>query len=99
MCRSAVWAAQNGGSALHRKWWEHPHKERAMGIDTLNIIRSIIQPRQCTKARPREFYIAWNGVPTLAYCAFSRTLLDSCCCMGGSWDSDCSISSEIIVFV
>lgn len=47
-----------------------------MDTDPLNIIRSIVEPKPPTKVDPREFFIAWNGVPTLAYCWFSRTLLD-----------------------
>ncbi len=47
-----------------------------MDLDPLNIITSIVEPKPPTKVKPREFFIAWNGVATLAYRWFSRTLLD-----------------------
>ncbi|MFC1515220.1 hypothetical protein ACFL7E_00520 [Thermodesulfobacteriota bacterium] len=42
----------------------------------LNIIKDIVQIKPRTRIRPREFFIAWHGVPTLAYHGFSHTLLE-----------------------
>jgi len=41
----------------------------------LNIISSIVELKPRTNVKAREFFIAWNGVPTIAYRGFSRTLL------------------------
>jgi hypothetical protein len=41
----------------------------------LQILTSIIENQPATIVKPREFFIAWSGVPTLAYNGFSPTLL------------------------
>ena len=46
-----------------------------MSLDDFNIISRIIKTKPCTWVNPREFFISWSGVPTLAYCGFSRPLL------------------------
>ncbi|MBW1849925.1 MAG: hypothetical protein JRJ15_00535 [Deltaproteobacteria bacterium] len=42
----------------------------------LDIIKDIVQTKPGSRIRPREFFIAWEGVPTLAYQGFSNTLLE-----------------------
>lgn len=42
----------------------------------LNILRKIISSNPCTKIFPREFFIAWSGVPVLAYKRFSNTIVN-----------------------
>jgi hypothetical protein len=46
-----------------------------MEVD-LDVIKQIISAKPKTVVKPREFFIAWQGVPTLAYQGFSPTLLD-----------------------
>ena len=41
-----------------------------------NIIREIVQKYQKTQIEAGQFFISWNGVPTLAYKGFSPVLLD-----------------------
>ena len=45
-------------------------------MDMPDIIEQIIKRKPCTAIRPREFFISWSGVPTLAYEGFSGTLLE-----------------------
>lgn len=40
-----------------------------------NIIKDIVSLIPTTVVRPREFFIAWSGVPTLAYDGFTPSLL------------------------
>ncbi|MBI4659162.1 MAG: hypothetical protein HY735_09995 [Verrucomicrobia bacterium] len=47
-----------------------------MGFDDFNILGSILRTKARTWVRPREFFISWNGVPTLAYRGFSPVLLE-----------------------
>jgi hypothetical protein len=42
----------------------------------LNLLPSIIQGQPQTWMKPSEFFMAWGGVPTLAFKGFSRVLLD-----------------------
>lgn len=42
----------------------------------LNTVRKIISSKPCTKIFPREFFIAWSGVPVLAYKGFSNTIVN-----------------------
>jgi len=44
-------------------------------IVELNIIKDIVNRKPPTVVRPREFFIAWQGVPTIAYHGFSNILL------------------------
>jgi hypothetical protein len=39
------------------------------------ILRDLINCHLCTSARPREFFVAWSGVITLAYQGFTPSLL------------------------
>ncbi|MBN2533925.1 MAG: hypothetical protein JXB88_13630 [Spirochaetales bacterium] len=41
-----------------------------------HIISEIVHPRQKTRVEAGQFFISWNGVPTLAYRGFSPVLLD-----------------------
>ncbi len=41
-----------------------------------NILSDIISSKAKTPVSPREFFIAWSGVPTLAYKGFSPVLLE-----------------------
>lgn len=41
----------------------------------LKILLRILRDRPITTLRPRAFFIAWSGVPTLVYAGFSPTLL------------------------
>lgn len=40
------------------------------------IIEEIVSSKPTTAVYPREYFISWNGVPTLAYQGFSPTLLE-----------------------
>jgi hypothetical protein len=40
------------------------------------IFEEIVSSKSKTVVYPREFFISWNGVPTLAYQGFSPTLLE-----------------------
>jgi hypothetical protein len=42
----------------------------------LNLLPPIVRERPQTWVKPNEFFVAWGGVPTLAYRGFSRVLLD-----------------------
>ncbi len=44
-------------------------------VDWFNIVNSVLATKPFTSVRPREFFIAWSGVPTLAYRGFSPTLV------------------------
>ena len=45
-------------------------------MNEFNILRDIISCMPSTSLKPKEFFISWSGVPTLAYEGFSATLLD-----------------------
>jgi len=45
-------------------------------MNELNILRDIIGCMPPTSLKPKEFFISWSGVPTLAYEGFSATLLN-----------------------
>ena len=47
-----------------------------MHVDELNLLETILATKTRTWIVPRQFFISWNGVPTLAYRGFSPTLLD-----------------------
>ena len=46
-----------------------------MPLDVHNLLTGIVKPKPSTVVRPREFFISWSGVPTLAYQGFSPVLL------------------------
>ena len=43
--------------------------------DYMNIVPGIVSTHSPTSVKPGEFFVSWNGVPTLAYKGFSPTLL------------------------
>ena len=52
----------------------HRQEDLPMHVN-LNIIKEIVESKPPTSVKPREFFIAWQGVPTLAYEGFSAILL------------------------
>lgn len=44
-------------------------------VNFTGLIEDVIRARKRTLLRPAAFFMAWSGVPTLAYEGFSRTLL------------------------
>ncbi len=44
--------------------------------DYFDLLSGIVANKRRTWAKPREFFISWSGVPTLAYHGFSPVLLD-----------------------
>lgn len=44
-------------------------------VDRFNIVRSVVVTKPFTSVKPREFFLSWSGVPTLAYQGFSPTLV------------------------
>jgi hypothetical protein len=44
-------------------------------VDRFNIVRNVVAAKPFTSVKPREFFISWSGVPTLAYQGFSPTLV------------------------
>ena len=45
-------------------------------MNEFDILREIIGCMPSTSLKPKEFFISWSGVPTLAYEGFSATLLN-----------------------
>lgn len=52
------------------------HQNGAITMTEKQIIRDIVQAHQKTRVEAGQFFISWNGVPTLAYKGFSPVLLD-----------------------
>jgi len=46
-----------------------------MPLDEHNLLIAIVKTKPSTLVKPREFFISWSGVPTLAYQGFSPVLL------------------------
>ena len=47
-----------------------------MNKPELNLVRNIINSKPRTKIEPKNFFIAWSGVPVLTYSGFSKTIAD-----------------------
>lgn len=47
-----------------------------MLVMEFEIVKQVVESKPRTAVKPREFFIAWSGVPTLAYQGFTKPLLD-----------------------